>query len=324
MNDPRISIALRAVLASLAPQALASEAPAKPPARIVVPFTPGGSSDLVGRLIADRLREGQNQRFVVDNRPGAGGVVGTELVAKSAPDGQVLILAYTGTFSINPHLYKSLPYDPVADFTPITPVTTTVYLLVVHPSVPAKSVKELVALATARPGDLNYGSSGNGSVPHLGGAMFSAMAKVKLTHVPYRGASPAMIDLVSGQLHVYFGSGPPVLPHVKTGRLKMLASTSAERSKLYPDVPTIAESGIKGYAMTSWYGLALPAKAPKAMVDALHRAATDAVKRSDFVDPLAAQGLETLYMSSAEFAALIKEEMAFYGKIVRAADIRLD
>ena len=314
-------IALGVLLAGPALQAIAAESAGKPPARIIVPFTPGGSSDLVARLLAERLREELGQMLVVDNRPGAGGTVGTDLAAKSAPDGQTLLLAYTGTFSINPHLQK-LPYDPIADFTPITQVTTTAYLLVVHPSIPVKSARELLALAASRPGELNYGSSGIGSAPHLAGALFAVMGKLNLIHVAYRGAGPAMLDLVSGQLHVYFGSGPAVLPHIKTSRLRMLAATSANRSKLYPDVPTISESGLKGYEMTSWYGLVLPAKVPKPIVDALHKAAVDVVKRKDFAEPLAALGLETIHMSPAQFAAFIRDELVLYGKVVKAANIK--
>ncbi|MCC6535833.1 MAG: tripartite tricarboxylate transporter substrate binding protein [Burkholderiales bacterium] len=317
----RIVFAL--ILACAGSQAMAGEA-SKPPARLIVPFTPGGSSDLVARMLADKLRDGLNQRVIVENRPGAGGTVGTDLVAKAVPDGQTLLVAYTGTFSINPNLHKKLPYDPLADFTLVTPVTTTVYVLVAHPALPVRSVKDLLALARARPNELNYGSSGNGSAPHLAGALFQVMGKVNLQHVPYRGGGPAIVDLVAGQLHVYFGSGPPVLPHVKTGRLRAIASTSAKRSKLYPDLPTIAESGVPGYEVTSWYGLALPAKAPKPILDGLHKATVEVVKRADFTDTLALQGLETIHMSPAEFTELVKQELALYARVVKEANITLD
>ncbi|MBM3290148.1 MAG: hypothetical protein FJY92_08365 [Candidatus Hydrogenedentes bacterium] len=184
------------------------------PARLIVPYAPGGSSDLVARLLADKLKDELNQRFIVENRPGAGGVLGTDLGAKAAPDGQTLLLGYTGTFSIIPNLNPKLPYDPVADFVPVTPVTTWGYLLVVHPSLPVKSVKELIALARSRPGELNYGSPGSGSVPHFAGALFQSMAKVSFVHVAYKGGGPAMLDLLGGQLHLYFASGPIALPHI--------------------------------------------------------------------------------------------------------------
>jgi len=317
-------IVLALLFASTHWQAVAGEAAGKPPARLIVPFTPGGSSDLVARLLADKLRDGLNQRIVVENRPGAGGTVGTELVAKAAPDGQTLLLAYTGAFSINPNLHKKLPYDPLADFTLVTPITTTVYVLVAHPSLPIRTVKDLLTLARARPNELNFGSSGNGSAPHLAGALFQVMGKVDLQHIPYRGGGPAIVDLVAGQLHVYFGSGPPVLPHVKTGRLRAIATTSAKRSKLYPDLPTIAESGLPGYEVTSWYGLALPAKTPKPVLDALHKATVDVVKRADFTDALATQGIETIHMSPAEFTELVKQELVLYARLVKEANIKLD
>lgn len=305
-------------------QVMAGEAASKPPARLIVPFTPGGSSDIVARILVDKLRDGLNQRIIVDNRPGAGGTLGTDLVAKAAPDGQTLLLAYTGAFSINPNLHQKLPYDPLADFALVTPVTTTVYVLVAHPSLPIRTVKDLLALARARPNELNFGSSGNGSAPHLAGALFQVMGKVSMQHVPYRGGGPAIMDVVAGQLQVYFGSGPPILPHVKTGRLRAIASTSAKRSKLYPELPTISESGVPGYEVTSWYGLALPAKTPKPILDALHKATVDVVKRSDFMDALAVQGIETIHMSPGEFTELVKQELVLYARIVKEANIKLD
>jgi tripartite-type tricarboxylate transporter receptor subunit TctC len=289
-----------------------------------VPFSPGGSSDLVARLLADKLRDALPQRVVVDNRAGAGGMLGTELGAKAPPDGQTLLLAYTGTFSISPSLYPKIAYDPVADFAPITLVTTSTYLLVAHPTLPVTSVKELVALAARRPGELNYGSSGNGSAPHLAGALFTSMAKIRMQHVPYKGGAPAMIDVLAGQLQVYFGSGPITIPHVKVKKLKLLASTSATRSKLYPEVPTISESGLKGYEMTSWYGVVAPAKTPKATIDSLHTAITEVVKRSDFAEQLAAQAIEPAHTTPAELAALVAREIPLYAKIVKEANVRAE
>jgi tripartite-type tricarboxylate transporter receptor subunit TctC len=292
------------------------------PIRLIVPFSPGGSSDLVARLLADKLKDGLPQRVVIDNRAGAGGMLGTELGAKAPPDGQTLLLAYTGTFSISPALYPKIAYDPVADFAPITLVTTSVYLLVVHPTLPVASVKELIALAAKRPGELNYGSAGNGSAPHLAGALFQSMARVSMQHVPYKGGAPAMIDVLAGQLEVYFASGPISIPHVKSKRLKLLAATSAVRSKLYPDVPTIAEAGVKGYEMTSWYGVVVPAKTPKPTIDALYAAITDAVKRPDFAEQLAVQGIEPAHTTPSELAALIGREIPLYAKIVKEAKVR--
>lgn len=294
------------------------------PARLIVPYTPGGSSDLVARVLADKLTDELNERVVVENRPGAGGIVGTELGAKAAPDGKTLLLAYTGTFSILPNLSPQIPYDPVRDFAPVTTVSTWTYLLVVHPSLPVKSVKELRALAASRPGELNFGSPGSGSVPHFAAVRFQNMANLNLVHVPYKGGSPAMMDLLAGQLQLYFASGPIALPHIKTNKLRLLAATSLRRSKLYPDVPTISESGLTGYDITAWYGIAVPAKTPKEIVDATHKAIVNAVKNPDYAPKLAAHGIEPMYTSPGEFLTLIKNEGQLYARLIKEGNIKAD
>lgn len=328
-NEPRVS-RIRTVLfcafvgsATFAPQLTAAESAGKP-MRLIVPFTPGGSSDLVARLLADKLKDALPQRVVVDNRAGAGGMLGTELAAKAPADGQTWLLAYTGTLSISPSLYPKLAYDPVSDFAPVSLVTTSVYLLVVHPALPVASVRALIALAKARPGELNYGSPGNGSAPHLAGALFKSMGRLDIQHVPYKGGSPAMTDLLAGQLHLYFASGPTALAHVKSAKLKLLASTSAARSRLYPDVPTISESGMKGYDITSWYGIVVPAKTPPATVAALHKAVSDTVKRQDFGEQLAVHGVEPMHSTPQEFSSLIRKEIELYATIVRDAHVKAD
>ncbi len=294
------------------------------PARLIVPYTPGGSSDLVARVLADKLRDELNQRVMVENRPGAAGVVGTDLGAKAAPDGKTLLLAYTGTFSILPNLSPKIPYDPVRDFAPVTTVSTWTYLLVVHPSLPVKSIKELIALAASRPGELNFGSPGSGSVPHFAGARFQSMANLNLVHVPYKGGSPAMMDLLAGQLHMYFASGPIALPHIKTNKLRLLAATSLKRSRLYPDVPTISELGLIGYEITAWYGIVVPARTPKEVVHTTHKAIVSIVKNADYALKLAAHGIEPMHTSPSEFLTLIKNESQLYAEIIKEGNIKAD
>lgn len=293
-------------------------------ARLIVPYTPGGSSDLVARLVADKLGDQLKQRVVVENRPGAAGAVGTDLGAKAMPDGKTLLLAYTGTFSILPNLSPKIPYDPVRDFAPVTTVSTWTYLLVVHPSLPVKSITELIKLAASRPGELNYGSPGSGSVPHFAGARFQSMAKVNLVHVPYKGGNPAMMDLLAGQLHMYFASGPIALPHIKTSKLRLLAATSLKRSKLYPDVPTISELGLTGYDITAWYGIVVPVKTPKEVVDTTHEAIVNVVKNPDYAPKLATHGIEPMHTSPGEFLTLIKNESQLYARIIKEGNIKAD
>ena len=310
-------------LACACPNAQSADSGARP-VRLIVPFAAGGSSDLVARLLSDKLREGLNRRVIVENRAGAGGIAGTELAAQAAPDGNTMLLAYTGTFSISPNLYVRLPYDPIGDFSPVTLVTTWPYFLVVHPSLPVKSVKELIVLAVSRPGELSYGSSGNASGPHLAGALFQTMNKLNLVHVPYKGGSPALMDLLGGRLQIYFGSGPIALPHVKTGKLRMLATTSLVRSKLHSDIPTMSEAGVKRYDITSWYGIVVPAKTPRSIVDAIHKATVDVVKKPEFADALASHAIEPIYNSPAEFSALIRKEIDSYAKLVNEANVRAE
>jgi len=294
------------------------------PMRLIVPYTPGGSSDLVARLLADRLQTELSQRIIVENRPGAGGILGTDLGGQAAPDGHTLTLSYTGTFSILPNLQPKMPYDPLTTFNHVSTVSAWSYLLVVHPSLPARSVQELIALAAKRPGELNYGSSGNGSVPHFAGALFASMAKIKMTHIPYKGGGPAMVDVLAGQLQLYFASGPISIPHVKTGRLRLLASTSLQRSKLNPDVPTISELGVKGYEITAWYGVAVPAKTPQANVEALHKAIVRVTNAKDYADRLAVHGIEPAQSAPGELASTIKREMAVYARIVKEANVKAE
>ncbi len=317
-----VFVACAMLLSHLALHVQAAET--RKPARLIVPYAPGGSSDLVARVLADKLTDELNQRVIVENRPGGGGIVGTDLGAKAAPDGKTLLLAYTGTFSILPNLSPNLPYDSVRDFVPVTTVSTWTYLLVVHPSLPVKSTKELIALAASRPGELNFGSPGSGSVPHFAAVRFQSMANLNLVHVPYKGGSPAMIDVLAGHLHLYFASGPIALPHIKTNKLRLLAATSLKRSRLYPDVLTISESGLTGYDVTAWYGIAVPANTPKEVVDATHKAIVNVVKNPDYAPKLAAHGIEPTHTSPSEFLTLIRNESRLYAQLIKEGNIKGD
>jgi tripartite-type tricarboxylate transporter receptor subunit TctC len=294
------------------------------PIRFIVPFAPGGGTDLVARMLAQRLPEALGQPVVVDNRGGAGGVIGAELAARAPADGYTLMLGSPGPLTINPNLSARLPYDSLRDFAPVTLATISPFVLVLHPSVPAASVKDLVALARARPGQLNYGSSGNGAVNHFSAEQFKALAGVNLVHVPYKGSGPATLDLVAGRLHLTFENLPTVLPHVKSGKLKMLAVGTKSRSAFVPEYPTIAEAGVPGYESSTAFGVLVPAKTPAAIVTRLSRESVKLLHGSEMRERLAAQGLEAVGSTPAEYAAHIKDELARYGRIAKAAGIRTD
>ena len=292
--------------------------------RLILPYPPAGSADAVARLLADKLAEKWLQRIVIDNRGGAGGIVGTELGARAQPDGYTLLIAYVGTFSVNPSLYKKLPYDPLNDFSPVTQLTSMAYLLVVHSSSPTKSVKELIALAAARPGQVTYASSGNGSAPHLAGALFQTMAGLNLVHIPYKGGGPAMIDMLGGHLYLYFASGPNALPYVKANRLRLLAVTSASRSQLVPEVPTIAESGLAGYEITSWFGLVAPARTPKQIISRLNGELLKILGTPDVKERLFVQGVEAVGTTPEEFFATIRNDTKKYAMVAKEAGMRAE
>jgi tripartite-type tricarboxylate transporter receptor subunit TctC len=239
------------------------------PVRVIVPFPAGGSNDIIARVLAQQMSESLRQQFVVDNRAGAGGNIGTDLVAKAAPDGYTVLSGGMGSLVMNPAITK-VPYDALRDFSPITLIARAPNVLVTHPSLPVHSVKDLIALARARPGQLNYGSGGVGSTPHLSGALFAAMAGITLNHVAYKGSAPAITDLIAGQVQLSFGGIPAVLPHVNQGRLRAIAVTGLTRSAQLPPIPTVSESGVKGYEVNPWYGMLAPAGTPRDIVDILH------------------------------------------------------
>lgn len=320
----RLARILGAAIASLgfAASALALEYPVRP-VRLIVPFASGGGTDLVARLTAQKLSERWGQQFVVENRAGAGGIVGTEIAAKAKADGYTLVVV-SGSHTINPSLHKQLPYDSTRDFAPVTNLVSGPALMVVHPSVPARSVKELVALAKAKPGTLSFASSGNGSPPHLAGELFKWMAGVDMIHVPYRGNGPAYADLMGGQVNLMFPNIASSLPYVRTGKLRALAVTSKRRSSVAPEIPTIAESGLPDYDLSSWFGLLAPAGTSPEIVNRLQQEIAGVYEQADVREKILSFGVEPVANTPAEFAAELKAEMAQWARLFAAANIKAE
>ncbi|HZT62294.1 MAG TPA: tripartite tricarboxylate transporter substrate binding protein [Burkholderiales bacterium] len=309
-------------LAALAISAAHAEVYPAKPIRMIVAYPPGGGTDIVGRTIAQKLGETLGQSVVVENRGGASGNIGTEIAARAAPDGYTVLMGNVAPNAINVSLFKNLPFDPVADFAPVSLVASTPNILVVHPSTPARTVKEVVALARSRPGTLNFASAGVGSSSHLAGELFRILAGADIVHVPYKGAGPAMVDVLSGQVQLYFATMPAAMPHVKSGKLVPIAVTSLKRSQALPDVPTIAESGVPGYEASTWYGLLAPAHSPDAAIARLHESVVKILGDAALRAKLADQGFEPVGDSPKEFAAYIRSEIAKWGKVIRDAGIR--
>jgi len=313
------------VIASLAfLQGAAAQTYPSKPIRFIVPFTPGGSNDVLARTIGQKLNEAWGQPIVVDNRPGAAGNIGAELVAKASPDGYTFLVAANNILAINPSLYEKVPFDPVKSFVPVTLIGSVPIVLAVNPAVPASSVKELLALAKAKPDGLTYASSGGGSPQHLSAELFKSMAGVRILHVPYKGAAPAVTDLVAGQVQVLFGPINSLLPHVKSGKLRALGVASTKRLAYLPDLPTIAEAGVPGYESDIWIGLVAPAGTPKEIIDKTHREVTNILAQPDVREKLVAQGIETLKSTPEEFAALIQSDLARWGKVIKESGARAD
>jgi len=306
---------LFAVLLGIAAIAAAQPYPSRA-VRIVIPLGTGGTTDIPGRIVAQRLSEALGQPFVVENRPGAGGTIGADYVAKSKPDGYTLLLTAT-PHVITANLYKNLPYNALADFAPVIRVASGPYVLTVHPSLGVSTVRELIAMAKANPGKIDYASSGNGSAQHLVGALFAHMAGIDLTHVPYKGSSQAQADLVAGVVKVGFPGTPIVIPHVKAGRLKAIAVTTTKRSSQMPEVPTIAESGVPGYEALVWVGLLAPAGTPQDIIAKLNAEITKLLRASDVVQLFAASGVDPTPTTPEEFGAYLKSEFDKWGKAVR-------
>lgn len=293
------------------------------PIRLVVPYAPGGGADTLARGIGQKLSESVGYSVVIDNRGGGGTILGSNLAAKSPPDGHTIILV-ASTHAVVSSLYKNLPYDPIRDFAPVVRVASAPNILALHPSVPAASVKELVALAKSQPGQLVYASSGNGGGSHLAMELLRSMARIDLIHVPYKGTGPAMMDLMSGQAKLMFGGMIGTLPHVRSGRLKALAVSSAKRSPVLPDLPTISESGFPGYEAATWYGVLAPAGTPVAIVRRLNSEIIGALNHPELKQRMAGQGADPASTTPEEFAAYIKTEVTKWAKVVKEAGAHVD
>jgi len=319
----RIAIAAVISLATVSTVAYGQAYPTKP-IRFIVPFAPGGSTDLLARFLAQQLAAPLGQTVVVDNRAGAGGVVGAETAARAPADGYTIVLGSAGPLTINPNIRDKTPYDTLRDFTPITMATVSPFTLVVHPASPAKNVKELIALAKAKPGELNFGSAGNGSVGHFSTEQFMTLTGVKLVHVPFKGAGPAVIDLLGGRLNLMFENLPTIIPHVRSGKLRMLGVGTKQRSALAPEFPTIADEGVPGYDSATVFGVLAPAKTPPAVIARLNAEMVKILKSAEGKTSLAGRGLEAVGSTPQEYAAQIKDEFTRYGRIAKAAGIRVD
>jgi tripartite-type tricarboxylate transporter receptor subunit TctC len=291
------------------------------PVRIISPFAPGGGNDVICRIVAPRLSDALKQQVLVDNRPGANGIVGTEAAARAAPDGYTIVLIPSG-HAVNASLYKKLPYDSVKDFTPLSLVGSSPLVVAMHPSVPTKNMRELIALAKARPGELTYGSAGVGSSGHLAGALFETMTGTKMVHVPYKGMGLVVTDLIGGQVSLTFGTSASVMPQVRAGRLRALATTGAERSPAFPEIPTVAESGVAGYEASLWYGFVGPARMPAEVVERLNAAIVGILKQPPVRERLADAGVDTRSTTSEEFARLLLADLERWSRVVQRAGVR--
>ncbi len=305
-----------ALLLSLTAPAWAQTYPARP-VRLVVPFAPGGSADLVGRLLGQKLSETWGQQVIVENKGGGSGMIGNDFVAKSAPDGYTLTVGTMGPFSVNPTLFEKMPYDPVRDFAPITLTGIASHVLVANPSVPARTVSEVIALAKQKPGQLTFASSGTGNATHLTFELFKASAGIDIVHVPYKGGGPAMADLVGGQVAFSFASMPSALPYVKAGRLRAIAVGGASRSPLFPDVPTVAEAGLPGFVSEDWQGILAPAKTPAAIVARLNADLVRTLHTPEMSAKLAGAGFDVKTTTPQEFADFIRADTAKWAKILK-------
>ena len=292
--------------------------------RFIAPFPPGGSTDLLARLVAQRLTEAWGQQVIVENRGGAGGTIGVELAARAAPDGYTIVMGHVGTFGFNPTLYPKLPYDAIKDFAPITVLATVPNGMAVHPSLPVKTARDFVALAKAKPGELLYASGGSGSASHLAGEYFKLLTKIDMVHVPYKGTGPAMISMISGQTTMTITGMVALMPHVKSGRLKLLGVATMKRLSIMPEVPTINESGVPGYDANQWYGVLTQAAVPRDIVMKLHADIAKVLARPDVKDRLAADGAEAVANTPEQFAAHIKAEIARWAPVVKASGAKPD
>ena len=319
----KLMLTLASIAAVAGVPALAQTYPAKP-VRMIVPFPAGGATDIVARLIAQKLGEAFGQQVIVDNRGGAAGTIGSDLAAKAPPDGYTILIGTSSTHAIAQSLYAKLPYDSIRDFAPVAGIATATIVLSAHPSVPAKNVKELIALAKAKPDALSFASSGSGGVSHLVGEMFKAQAGVQMLHVPYKGDAPALADLVGGQVSLEFGTALSFLPYIQSGRLKALAVTSLKRSQIMPDVPTVAESGLKGFEALQWFGVFAPAGTRAEVIARLHDETVKILRTADMRERLTKLASEVMANTPEEFAAFQRAEIAKWAKVVKASGARID
>jgi len=316
--------ALFAYTAIFAGSSLAQTAYPAKAIRYVVPFPAGGPLDIVARAIAQELNKSWGQPVVIDNRPGAGGNIGADLVAKAPADGYTILMGAVSTHAINVTLYNKLPYDPIRDFAPVTLITSVPNVLVVHPSVPANNVKELIALAKSRPGQLNFASGSTGSAGHLAGELFNSMAGVRMTHIPYKGAAPAVVDLMAGHVSLMFDNMSSALPNIKATRVRALAVTTLKRSPLLPQLPTISDAGLRGFDIATWFGIFAPAGAPPDIVARLNSEIVRILHTPEMKERLALLGAEPIGNKPDEFAAFVKAEIPKYAKVIQASGARAD
>lgn len=317
-----LALAVSGTVSSNAARAQASAWPNKP-VRILIAFPPGGAIDIVARIMGPRLSESIGQPVLVENRAGAGGLLGTELAAKAAPDGHTVFFGTLGNLSVNPLLYPKLPFDIGRDFAPLTQVVSTTFMLYVNPAFPVKTVNDLIALAKARPGAINYSSSGNGGAPHLAAELFNSMAGVKMVHVPYKGSSQSVTDVMGGQVQLTFDSLALGLPYVKAGKLRAVATLGPKRLSQLPDVPAVSET-LPGYEVTNWFGMVVPAATPRDIVTRLHGEILRVLRLPDVRDSLIAQGTEPVGSSPEAFGAFMKSEAAKWARVIKEANIRAD
>ena len=318
---PRRSLTfLPVVLAFCAAGAFAQTYPTRA-IKLVVPSSPGGGTDIVARLLGQKMSEQLGQQFVVENRAGAGTIIGNDAVAKSAPDGYTLLMGLS-TLAINPSIYTHVPYDALRDFAPISQAVSAPNILTLHPSVPAKTVKDLIALAKAKPGILTFGSAGLGTSPHLSGELFKTLAHVNMVHVPFKGSGQSVISQLAGEIAANFPSLPTAMPYIKAGRLRGLGVTTLKRAQALPDVPSIAESGVPGYEATQWFGLLAPAGTPRPIIDRLYQESSRALRTEDLKERMLGEGLEVVAGTPEQFAAYIKSETTKWAQVIKAAGIK--
>jgi tripartite-type tricarboxylate transporter receptor subunit TctC len=316
------SFAAAALIAGASGDAMAQSFPTRP-VRMIVPYPAGGGTDIISRTVAQKLGEKWGQQVIVDNRAGANGIIGTDLAAKSKPDGYTLVVVIA-TQAINPALYPKIPYNSETDFAPVSLMAQYPFILTTHPSIPAKSVREFIALAKKRPGELSYASSGNGSGPHLGFELFKSMAGINVVHIPYKGAGPANTELISGQVQAFFNNILAGKPHIQSGRLRVIAATSAKRSQAMPEIPTFAESGVPGFDVTGWYALLAPAGTPASIVNKVQSDTTASLRIPDVAARLSSEGAEPVGSSPEVLTKFLQTETQKWAKVVKVANIKID